>query len=416
MLHCNNEFEFVQASLDVNFSSHLPDKVILSLKNYELDRCHVTNHLEHKQKKLYEIHLLSIYAFSCRHNKLMDQERNTYELGRRHLANIMGENPETFDERDIKEAISYLLPSSLTHKGARPVMLEPEKIFPKKQGGSFDITGRPHNTFFYTMKPNFFTILHTAVSKLESLNEFETQQISNGQFVPPEDKIINFLGSEWVSKEQLENKLNENFPDFCYKEFIYCFDNLAKHPYSYREKEFLFLYRNTKREANMSLKCSEISCHFGQIRQSDPIMRDDGRLFVEALGERKHAKAVVKVTDKGSGMFSVNNEDIRYFEMLQNREQIMFPLLFTGHLHKVDIECTVNGNGESAQAGAIRHGLSLALSSLVSSEEKERMRIAGLLTRDVRMRERKKPGQKGARAKYPWYCNFIFNLFRCSCS
>lgn len=90
-------------------------------------------------------------------------------------------------------------------------------------------------------------------------------------------------------------------------------------------------------------------------------------------------------------------------------------------LGKVDVEATVTGGGPSGQAGAIRHGLSMCLRSFVNVQMIERMRLgmitanlvftkisrsisylAGLLSFDPRKRERKKPGQPGAREKYTW--------------
>lgn len=80
----------------------------------------------------------------------------------------------------------------------------------------------------------------------------------------------------------------------------------------------------------------------------------------------------------------------------------MFPLLIAGKLGKVDIVAQVTGAGVSAQSGAIRHGIALAIRSFVSSEVIESMRLAGLLTKDRRVRERKKYGQWGARRKFTW--------------
>ena len=80
----------------------------------------------------------------------------------------------------------------------------------------------------------------------------------------------------------------------------------------------------------------------------------------------------------------------------------MFPLQFTGLLFKVDVEATVVGEGVMAQAVAIRHGLALALRSFVDPEMVENMRLAGLLTKDRRVKERKKYGQKAARRKFTW--------------
>uniref|UniRef100_T1HPS7 Uncharacterized protein n=1 Tax=Rhodnius prolixus TaxID=13249 RepID=T1HPS7_RHOPR len=84
------------------------------------------------------------------------------------------------------------------------------------------------------------------------------------------------------------------------------------------------------------------------------------------------------------------------------REKILYPLELTGLRGCVDIEATVTGGGETGQAGAIRWGISWALRSFVSKDMVETMRLAGLLTRDFRRRERKKPGQAKARKKYTW--------------
>ncbi|KAL3284400.1 hypothetical protein HHI36_018562 [Cryptolaemus montrouzieri] len=69
---------------------------------------------------------------------------------------------------------------------------------------------------------------------------------------------------------------------------------------------------------------------------------------------------------------------------------------------KVDIEAEVEGGGYSGQAGALRWGIAWGLRSFVDQETIEKMRLAGLLTRDIRTRERMKPGQQGARRKFTW--------------
>ena len=71
-------------------------------------------------------------------------------------------------------------------------------------------------------------------------------------------------------------------------------------------------------------------------------------------------------------------------------------------LGKVDVEANVEGGGTSGQAGAIRWGIAMGLRCFVDAETVEKMRLAGLLQRDYRKRERKKPGQEGARRKYTW--------------
>ncbi|ELU02394.1 hypothetical protein CAPTEDRAFT_88974, partial [Capitella teleta] len=84
------------------------------------------------------------------------------------------------------------------------------------------------------------------------------------------------------------------------------------------------------------------------------------------------------------------------------REQVMSPLHFTNTLGRVDIEARVEGGGHSSRAGALRLALSRALRSIVDRQMVEKMRIAGLLTKDPRRRERKKFGQEGARRKFTW--------------
>jgi len=71
-------------------------------------------------------------------------------------------------------------------------------------------------------------------------------------------------------------------------------------------------------------------------------------------------------------------------------------------LKSVDVECNIEGGGFAGQAGAIRWGIAWTLRSFVDIAMVDRMRLAGLLTRDKRLRERKKPGQPGARKKHTW--------------
>ncbi|KAK2093003.1 37S ribosomal protein S9, mitochondrial [Saguinus oedipus] len=83
-------------------------------------------------------------------------------------------------------------------------------------------------------------------------------------------------------------------------------------------------------------------------------------------------------------------------------EQLMFPFHFVDRLGKHDVTCTVSGGGRSAQAGAVRLAMAKALCSFLTEDEVEWMRQAGLLTADPRVKERKKPGQEGARRKFTW--------------
>ncbi len=118
--------------------------------------------------------------------------------------------------------------------------------------------------------------------------------------------------------------------------------------------------------------------------------------YFYGTGRRK--KSVVRVrVYAGSGKITINNRDIDdYFGLETLKLIVRQPLALTGTADKFDIVCNVQGGGVTGQAGAIRHGLSRAL---LQYDENLRpaLKKAGFLTRDPRMKERKKYGLKGAR-------------------
>lgn len=117
---------------------------------------------------------------------------------------------------------------------------------------------------------------------------------------------------------------------------------------------------------------------------------------------RKRARGDVTIRRPGTGKISINGKDITYFEQTQSREQVLFPLIFTNLIGTVDVEANVSGGGWASQAGAVRWGIAMGLRSFLDEEVIESMRLAGLLQRDYREPERKKPGQEGARRKFTW--------------
>lgn len=118
--------------------------------------------------------------------------------------------------------------------------------------------------------------------------------------------------------------------------------------------------------------------------------------YFYGTGRRKHSVARVRVYT-GSGKITINGRDIDdYFGLDTLKLIVRQPLEETKTNGKFDIECTVQGGGVSGQAGAIRHGLSRALLS-VEPEYRAILKKAGFLTRDPRMKERKKYGLKAAR-------------------
>lgn len=327
---------------------------------------------------------------ALQYNNFMEQQSHEYNVGKRHLANMMGVDPETFTQKDIDEAIKYLFPSGLYDPKARPFMKPPSEVFPPKKDAEFDESGRPFHIFFYTGKPNFYLILHNIATKLSELNKFE-DSLRKNNILPDTSKKLSSRGNQWLSKEDIENLTVEKLSDYEYKNFIVAIERLLKHPCSYKSVEFISKYQKPMISSKATTELSLVE------------YTKDGQAYVTVKDcPRKNARADVTVYYPGTGKLSINGKGIEFFDDIQAREQVLFPLLFTDTIDKVDIEATVRGGGSSGKAGAIRFGISWALRSFVEPETVERMRIAGLLQKDFRRRERKKPGQAKARKKFTW--------------
>ena len=118
--------------------------------------------------------------------------------------------------------------------------------------------------------------------------------------------------------------------------------------------------------------------------------------YFYGTGRRKKSVARVRVY-AGTGKITINNRDIDdYFGLETLKLVVRQPLALTGLTEKFDIVRTVAGGGVTGQAGAIRHGLSRALLQY-DENLRSQLKKAGFLTRDPRMKERKKYGLKGAR-------------------
>ncbi|GFQ82669.1 28S ribosomal protein S9, mitochondrial [Trichonephila clavata] len=319
--------------------------------------------------------------------KIKDDE---FEIGKRHLANMMGLDAETLTQDDIDKAIEYLMPSGLYEKKARPMMKPPKELFPKEKAAQFDASGRPFNSFFYTKKSNYNAALYVLVEKFSELDAFEDKMITKGILAPPKESALNLQGGNWLSPDEMKQLFLENLAEAEYNFFITTLKRLGDHPYSFRCKDEIMKYYKE-------------FVDIGSLEKIPELMKDEnGRTYMESTGYRKKCVAKVIVRGNGTGKVQINGADIFYFPRLHDREQIMFPLEFTDMLGLVDIEVDVSGPGEKAQSGAIRHGIALCLRSFVEPNLVEKMRLAGLLTHDRRRRGRKIYGQKGNRAKFTW--------------
>lgn len=120
---------------------------------------------------------------------------------------------------------------------------------------------------------------------------------------------------------------------------------------------------------------------------------------VTATGKRKNAIARVRLTS-GTGMILVNG---RRFEEYFPREALQIdvrrPLEMTNSLDRFDVKATISGGGVAGQATALRHGIARALEKN-DPTQRATLKREGMLTRDPRIKERKKYGQKGARARF----------------
>ena len=124
-------------------------------------------------------------------------------------------------------------------------------------------------------------------------------------------------------------------------------------------------------------------------------MYEKGEFFY-GTGRRKHSIARVRLY-AGTGSITINGRDIDdYFGLETLKLIVRQPLNLTDTLTRFDIEISVTGGGVTGQAGAIRHGVSRALLEY-NAELRSELKKAGLLTRDPRMKERKKYGLKAAR-------------------
>ena len=126
-------------------------------------------------------------------------------------------------------------------------------------------------------------------------------------------------------------------------------------------------------------------------------MYESKKKYFYGTGRRKSSIARVRVYENGTGSITINGRDIDdYFGLETLKLIVRQPLATTEQLGKVDIVVSVVGGGVSGQAGAIRHGIARAL-VVMNPEYRPALKAAGFMTRDPRMKERKKYGLEAAR-------------------
>uniref|UniRef100_A0A672RSP2 Mitochondrial ribosomal protein S9 n=1 Tax=Sinocyclocheilus grahami TaxID=75366 RepID=A0A672RSP2_SINGR len=273
--------------------------------------------------------------------EFIDKQVEEFEVGKRHLANMMEEDPE-----DIDRSIAYLFPSGLFEKRARPVMKE---IFPKQTAIQWDAKGCPFHFLFYTGKQSYYSLLHDVYEKILAMERHQDNMRNKGLFTS-ETKQILLTGSRWLLKEEIEEYLVENISDHDYMRMIQLMEKLLSMPYCSLEEEFILKFR----------KQLEVQSSKHEI----PALQYDPQEVAFSIGDgrRKTAKASITLRDSGSGNITINGRNyLHYFP--NSMSQMLF--------------------------------ICYHLFSLITQ-------TAGLLTADPRIRERNKPGQEGARKKFTW--------------
>jgi len=168
--------------------------------------------------------------------------------------------------------------------------------------------------------------------------------------------------------------------------------------YSNIFKQFLATSRRKRKKLSGSRKYNKIINFFALI------------IFIKKsvlkLAMQRNASIKLRLYE-GTGNIKIKSPtegefNIMYFQSITHREQILMPFKVVDRINKYDMEVEVNTGGMSCLAKGIRFCVSKALCSFVSTEAIEKLRLAGLLTKDSRFKERKKPGQEGARRRYTW--------------
>eukprot|EP00743_Colponemidia_sp_Colp-15_P005718 GILK01006148.1.p1 GENE.GILK01006148.1~~GILK01006148.1.p1 ORF type:complete len:292 (-),score=30.67 GILK01006148.1:184-1017(-) len=159
-------------------------------------------------------------------------------------------------------------------------------------------------------------------------------------------------------------------------------------------QDFLNSYEKTR-----ILSQEEPDPNIGQPKLREQRIDDKGRSY--GVGRRKTSTASVFVTP-GTGVVTVNRKPLHeYFKSIAERDDVLFPMLISNTIGKVDVNCIVKGGGTSGQVGAVRLGLARALEAR-EPELRVTFRPYKLLTRDPRKVERKKYGHKKARKSFQW--------------
>ncbi|OAF69178.1 hypothetical protein A3Q56_03074 [Intoshia linei] len=338
---------------------------------------------------------MKIYLDNVRDKeRFMQNEEKNFAIGKKHLAKMMNATSDDLTQAEINKHIAYLLPSGLMDNRAIPFMKPPQEYIPRIQAIQFDYDGRPFKNKFYTLFPNFYDMINKVSTSLFELNNSILK--CNGAIVVDEIKKKEFnesvSSSVEMTLEGLVEKFMENLTHLHFDQYKKTFNRLIQHPLGYQYKDLILKYRIEKKTFDSALWLPQV-----QIEEKTQ------RQFVIAQGARKTCKCTLKFYPEGTGKITINGKSMWLFvKSIPLRNQLLLPLQMTNRIGTCDFDVTVSETDLPSEMGSIRLALSRAIAAVSDSETQLKMKLAGLLTRDPRMRERKKPGQEGARRKYTW--------------
>nr|XP_039260045.1 28S ribosomal protein S9, mitochondrial-like [Styela clava] len=360
-------------------------------------------------------------------DEFLIKQAEKYKLNKRRLANMMGEDPDTYNDEDMKRSIRYLFPSDLDEE-VLPSMEHPSKLYTSQLRIHWDENGRPLHYLYYSKKQNLNHLLHEiyqyiidarkmgntrkrSSSLKTQMSENQMEDCIEVDMSNEDSKKLNLDGTRWMTDVEISREIldGEAVTPMGYRQLIAQLGRLLEEENAFIAEDLIMKLRKTVPIVSM----------LGDVKEYEVL--DDGTKCAEAEGIKKSAVAKVKLLSPGTGKITINEQPfLNYFTFISDRQTVLSPFCFLGLLEKYDVHATIRGglnqpatfgssHGErrspfpsASQAAAMRLAIAKSLGSFLTPVEVEMLRRAGLLTQDKRWKERKVFGQHKARKKHTW--------------
>ena len=177
-----------------------------------------------------------------KHDEFMAEQRAEFEIGKAHLANMMGMEADLMTQADIDLAIEYLFPTGLSEAKARPIMKPPEVVFPKQKDAEFDFDGRPFHPFFFTRRPLFYQSMYEVAEHINNVSHF-ADLMRNLKVPPNPEQILDstaLAATRWMNLEELTAFFIEGIREKDVEDLVKGLERLLESPFAYKAKDFIF--------------------------------------------------------------------------------------------------------------------------------------------------------------------------------